>query len=95
MQSDEPVEKTNLGEEEFSLSNKENLLKLNIILDELILELNEDKKSFVKNFKNLPLNIYLKIDSLRNTMLDKKSESFRNVAIKAKFVSKEFHNQFK
>ena len=80
MQSDEPVEKINLGEEEFSLSNK---------------ELNEDKKSFIKNFKNLPLNIYLKIDSLRNTMLDKKSESFRNVAIKAKFVSKELHNQFK
>ena len=90
MQTDEPIE-----EDSFSLNTSENIQKLELILDDLILQLEVDKKKFTTLFKNLPLNIYLKIDTLRNVTTDKKSAEFKLMAAKAKKVSRAFHNQFK
>jgi hypothetical protein len=84
-----------MNNEEFSLRDKENMVELETILDELLAELQNDVKKFKIIFKNLPLKIYIKIDTLRNISTDKKSDKFIEIAKKAKKVSKEFHKQFK
>ena len=88
MQADEPIE-------EFSLRDKNNLIKLENILDDLIEKLKGDYKVFKIVYQNLPFKIYNKIDNLRNTSLDRKSDDFKRVALKAKEVNKEFHKSFK
>jgi len=90
MHTDEPIEN-----EEFSLRNKENLLELEEILDDLIHHLEKDAKEFKIIYQNLPIKYYNKIDNLRNTSLEKKSKDFKRVAKKAKRVNKEFHTNFK
>jgi len=91
MQTIEPIN----DDEEFSLKDKKNLIKLEGILDDLLEKLEEDIKKFKILYQNLPLKFYNKIDNLRTTSLERKSDDFKRVAYKAKKVSKEFHSQFK
>ena len=89
MQEDEIID------DEFSLRNKDNLIELEKVLDDLLYDLEKDPKKFKVIYQNLPLKFYNKIDNLRNTSLEKKSEDFKRVAYKAKIVNKEFHTNFK
>lgn len=82
-------------EDNLSLREEENKIRLEDILDELLLELETDVKSFEIIFKNLPIDIYSKIDSLAYTYSDKKNEDIRRIAEKAKTVNKAFHNRYK
>ena len=89
MQEDGPIDK------DLSLREDENKVRLENILDELLLELDQDIGKFKIIFKNLPLDIYSKIDSLAYTYSDKKNEDIKRIAEKAKKVNRAFHNQFK
>lgn len=80
---------------EFSLRDKDNIEELNNILDSLYLDLSQDEKKFKLVFKNLPIKIYLKIDSLRSVSTENKSDKFKEVVEKAKDLSKKFHAKFK
>jgi len=80
---------------EFSLREEVNKIELEAILDDLQITLNDDMLKFKIVFKNLPLLIYNKIDSLANTSSDNKSDDIKRISSKAKFLSKTFHNQFK
>ena len=79
----------------FPLGNKENLDDLNVILDDLYIQYEQDKKIFKLMFRNLPYSIYLKIDKLRSMSTENKNDKFKEVAIKAKDLSNKFHQQFK
>jgi len=85
----------NNQDEPLNLSNRENIKFLNSVLDDLMYKKENDYKTFLLEFKNLPINIYMKIDSLRNISLDKKSDEFKEVALKAKTLSKSFHDNYK
>jgi hypothetical protein len=90
MQKDEPVKPVI-----YSLKEPENIEEIRYILNDLEQALNENILNFKIMFKNLPLNIYLKIDSLANTFASKNNPEIKELADKAKFLSKEFHKQFK
>jgi len=96
MQKNESVENNvdNVNDE-LTLREDSNKQRLEEILDDLINESKRDLPSFYILFKNLPLNIYLKIDTLAHTYTDKKSESTKNIIKKAKYVNKKFHDKFK
>jgi len=84
-----------INKEEFSLRDKDNLKLLNDVLEDLIEKSDNNLKQFYTVYSELPLYIYNKIDDLRNISYDKKSEEFINVAKKAKYVNKIFHDKFK
>lgn len=90
MQKNKLVEK-----DDFTLKNKENLIELEEVLDDLITHLEKNIREFKIIYQNLPIKFYNKIDNLRSTSLERKSEDFKRIAYKAKRVSKEFHNNFK
>jgi len=89
------MQETRSVDDDFSLRDENNKVKIEDILDDLILKLEENEYAFISMFKNLPLDIYLKIDSLAYTYSDRKGEDIRRISRKAKLVNKTFHNKFK
>ncbi len=89
------MQRDGIIDEDFSLRDKSNLIELEEILDDLINKLKTDERTFKIIYQNLPFKVYDKIDNLRNTSLDRKSEDFKRVASKSKEVSKAFHKNFK
>ena len=80
---------------DFNLNDEANVIKLHGILISLEDMYLQDIKQFKIMFKNLPLNIYVKIDNLRTTNTDNKSGLFKEIILKSKDISKKFHEQFK